>query len=302
MKVSGTGLVTFWNKCVISILSSFFYHHRYAALITSLMAKDCRYLLDTFLYNPELYQGTHTSLVLQTKYIYIYNFFLQFKMSNWVVAYMCVCIGLPGPPFMVPDEQVASLFGEWCWGESRLSGFTMTNATERLEDVRGRRLSLSFLCRFLQGASVTWQRRTRTTPWRRDSEPGTWTTWRKMCTSSPSRALRNQRLGSSGRQILGHCWSPFFRIKHLFDTVLQWWFELEISGGAILYDVMSPSEKWGYLIITVGLYRQSDILWAAFWVPAGSRNPISNTFHMLQRSARHKDVAYNNNNNIAFCF
>lgn len=142
-----------------------------------------------------------------TNKIYIYYFFLQFKMSNWVVAYMCVCIGLPGPPFMVPDEQVASLFGEWCWGESRLSGFTMTNATERLEDVRGRRLSLSFLCRFLQGASVTWQRCTRTTPWRRDSEPGTWTTWRKMCTSSPSRALRNQRLGSSGRQILGHCWS-----------------------------------------------------------------------------------------------
>ncbi|XP_056270210.1 probable thiopurine S-methyltransferase [Pseudoliparis swirei] len=48
---------------------------KYAALITSLMAKDCRYLLDTFLYNPELYQG---------------------------------------PPFMVPDEQVASLFGSEC--------------------------------------------------------------------------------------------------------------------------------------------------------------------------------------------
>src|SRR4029434_7486492 len=35
------------------------------------------------------------------------------------------------------------------------------------------------------------------------------------------------------------------------------------------------------------------MLWAACGVPAGSRNPISNTFHMLQRSARHKDVAYN---------
>ncbi|XP_075907728.1 putative thiopurine S-methyltransferase isoform X2 [Nelusetta ayraudi] len=48
---------------------------RYAALITSLMAKDCRYLLDTLLYNPELY---------------------------------------PGPPFFVPDEQVHSLFGSTC--------------------------------------------------------------------------------------------------------------------------------------------------------------------------------------------
>lgn len=48
---------------------------KYAALITSLMAKDCRYLLDTLLYNPELYAG---------------------------------------PPFLVPDEQVQSLFGNSC--------------------------------------------------------------------------------------------------------------------------------------------------------------------------------------------
>ncbi|KAL3984070.1 hypothetical protein ACER0C_015695 [Sarotherodon galilaeus] len=48
---------------------------KYAALIISLMANDCRYLLDTFLYNPDLYQG---------------------------------------PPFFVPDEQVHSLFGSSC--------------------------------------------------------------------------------------------------------------------------------------------------------------------------------------------
>ncbi|XP_036827197.1 probable thiopurine S-methyltransferase isoform X2 [Oncorhynchus mykiss] len=48
---------------------------RYAALITSLMDKDCRYLLDTLLYNPEVYKG---------------------------------------PPFFVPDEQVQSLFGKSC--------------------------------------------------------------------------------------------------------------------------------------------------------------------------------------------
>ncbi|KAM9340132.1 putative thiopurine S-methyltransferase [Symphorus nematophorus] len=48
---------------------------KYAALIISLMAKDCRYLLDTLLYNPELYAG---------------------------------------PPFFVPDEQVQSLFGSSC--------------------------------------------------------------------------------------------------------------------------------------------------------------------------------------------
>ncbi|XP_029023920.1 probable thiopurine S-methyltransferase isoform X2 [Betta splendens] len=48
---------------------------KYASLIISLMAKDCRYLLDTFLYNPELFKG---------------------------------------PPFLVPNEQVHSLFGESC--------------------------------------------------------------------------------------------------------------------------------------------------------------------------------------------
>ncbi|XP_045914437.1 probable thiopurine S-methyltransferase isoform X2 [Micropterus dolomieu] len=48
---------------------------KYAALITSLMAKDCRYLLDTLLYNPELYAG---------------------------------------PPFLVPNEQVHGLFGNSC--------------------------------------------------------------------------------------------------------------------------------------------------------------------------------------------
>ncbi|XP_028819254.1 probable thiopurine S-methyltransferase isoform X2 [Denticeps clupeoides] len=49
--------------------------NRYAALITSLMDKDCRYLLDTFLYNPELYKG---------------------------------------PPFFVSDEEVEHLFGQMC--------------------------------------------------------------------------------------------------------------------------------------------------------------------------------------------
>ncbi|XP_012713789.2 probable thiopurine S-methyltransferase [Fundulus heteroclitus] len=48
---------------------------RYAALIISLMAADCRYLLDTLLYNPSLYKG---------------------------------------PPFFVPDEQVHGLFGSSC--------------------------------------------------------------------------------------------------------------------------------------------------------------------------------------------
>ncbi|XP_066572079.1 probable thiopurine S-methyltransferase isoform X2 [Amia ocellicauda] len=48
---------------------------RYATLIISLMDKDCRYLLDTFLYNPSLYKG---------------------------------------PPFLVPDENVNDLFGKAC--------------------------------------------------------------------------------------------------------------------------------------------------------------------------------------------
>ncbi|KAF3707253.1 putative thiopurine S-methyltransferase [Channa argus] len=48
---------------------------KYATLMMSLMDKECRYLLLTFLYNPELYKG---------------------------------------PPFFVPNEQVHSLFGDSC--------------------------------------------------------------------------------------------------------------------------------------------------------------------------------------------
>ncbi|KAK6323620.1 hypothetical protein J4Q44_G00059590 [Coregonus suidteri] len=48
---------------------------KYAALIMSLMDKDCQYLLDTFLYNPELFKG---------------------------------------PPFNVPDVEVNRLFGRSC--------------------------------------------------------------------------------------------------------------------------------------------------------------------------------------------
>ncbi|XP_030003851.1 probable thiopurine S-methyltransferase [Sphaeramia orbicularis] len=61
---------------------------KYAALIISLMAKDCRYLLDTLLYNPELYKG---------------------------------------PPFFVPDEQVHSLFGSSCDIERLLSVDALTD-------------------------------------------------------------------------------------------------------------------------------------------------------------------------------
>ncbi|XP_077404791.1 putative thiopurine S-methyltransferase [Vanacampus margaritifer] len=55
---------------------------KYASLIISLMAKDCRYLLSTLMYNPELYDG---------------------------------------PPFAVPGEQVHDLFGERCNVEQLLS-------------------------------------------------------------------------------------------------------------------------------------------------------------------------------------
>ncbi|XP_051811435.1 probable thiopurine S-methyltransferase isoform X1 [Acanthochromis polyacanthus] len=48
---------------------------KYAALMVSLMAKDCRYLVDTLQYNPEKYEG---------------------------------------PPFFVPDEQLHALFGKSC--------------------------------------------------------------------------------------------------------------------------------------------------------------------------------------------
>ncbi|KAM3597114.1 uncharacterized protein V6R79_026306 [Siganus canaliculatus] len=63
---------------------------KYAALILSVMAKDCRYLLDTLLYNPERY---------------------------------------PGPPFFVPDEQVQSLFGTSCDIEVLQSVDAMTDRT-----------------------------------------------------------------------------------------------------------------------------------------------------------------------------
>lgn len=47
-------MLIFWPHHVL------FLYIRYAAVITSLMAKDCRYLLDTLLYNPELYPGRFT--------------------------------------------------------------------------------------------------------------------------------------------------------------------------------------------------------------------------------------------------
>ncbi|XP_037548775.1 probable thiopurine S-methyltransferase [Nematolebias whitei] len=63
---------------------------RYAALIMSLMASDCRYLLDTLLYNPEFYKG---------------------------------------PPFFVPDEQVQDLFGSSCDLELLQSTDALTDRT-----------------------------------------------------------------------------------------------------------------------------------------------------------------------------
>ncbi|XP_056154681.1 probable thiopurine S-methyltransferase isoform X2 [Lampris incognitus] len=61
---------------------------KYASLIISLMAKDCRYLLDTLLYNPELYKG---------------------------------------PPFFVPNDQVQRLFGNSCDVELLQSADALTD-------------------------------------------------------------------------------------------------------------------------------------------------------------------------------
>nr|XP_020453192.1 thiopurine S-methyltransferase [Monopterus albus] len=61
---------------------------KYSSLLTSLMAKDCRYLVATLLYNPELYKG---------------------------------------PPFLVPDEQIHSLFGNSCDIELLQSEDAMTD-------------------------------------------------------------------------------------------------------------------------------------------------------------------------------
>ncbi|XP_019729224.1 probable thiopurine S-methyltransferase [Hippocampus comes] len=55
---------------------------KYASLIMSLMAQDCKYLLSTLMYNPELYKG---------------------------------------PPFVVPGEQIPGLFGKQCNVELLLS-------------------------------------------------------------------------------------------------------------------------------------------------------------------------------------
>ncbi|KAM4630268.1 putative thiopurine S-methyltransferase isoform 1-T2 [Polymixia lowei] len=64
---------------------------KYASLIISLMANDCRYLLDTVLYNPEEHKGT---------------------------------------PFFVPDEQVLSLFGNTCDIELMQSVVIQTDRTK----------------------------------------------------------------------------------------------------------------------------------------------------------------------------
>lgn len=57
-KLGGPGHVPPASLMVFSAVS-LWWHHRYAALLTSLMAKDCRYLLDSLLYNPELYPGNN---------------------------------------------------------------------------------------------------------------------------------------------------------------------------------------------------------------------------------------------------
>lgn len=84
------------------LISSHFvsWYHRYAAVITSLMAKDCRYLLDTLLYNPELYPGKFT---FSSQQVYC-NYFLSVDNQVEILS--------PGPPFFVPDEQVQSLFSK----------------------------------------------------------------------------------------------------------------------------------------------------------------------------------------------
>ncbi|XP_051927600.1 probable thiopurine S-methyltransferase [Hippocampus zosterae] len=61
---------------------------KYASLIMSLMAQDCKYLLSTLMYNPELYKG---------------------------------------PPFVVPGEQVLGLFGKQCNVELLLSQNALEN-------------------------------------------------------------------------------------------------------------------------------------------------------------------------------
>lgn len=61
------------------------------------MAQDCRYLLDTLLYNPDLYPGNNRAFSDNPGY---------FGMV--IIDESCTS----GPPFFVPDEQVHSLFGE----------------------------------------------------------------------------------------------------------------------------------------------------------------------------------------------
>uniref|UniRef100_A0A3Q1FXA9 thiopurine S-methyltransferase n=1 Tax=Acanthochromis polyacanthus TaxID=80966 RepID=A0A3Q1FXA9_9TELE len=65
---------------------------KYAALMVSLMAKDCRYLVDNLLYNPTLYKG---------------------------------------PPFFVPDEQLHSLFGHCCNIELLQAADALTDRTRK---------------------------------------------------------------------------------------------------------------------------------------------------------------------------
>lgn len=67
---------------LVSLVFFFSLHPRYAALITSLMAKDCRYLLDTLLYNPQLYPGKFT---FSSQWIYIfYDLYLLVTKSKLI--------------------------------------------------------------------------------------------------------------------------------------------------------------------------------------------------------------------------
>lgn len=75
-------------------------NHRYTALLTSLMAKDCRYLLDSLLYNPELYPGNDEAFSNNHAY-FVRKIMEYFCLSCLRASLFCACWASPQPVWWV---------------------------------------------------------------------------------------------------------------------------------------------------------------------------------------------------------
>lgn len=98
-KLEGTGHVP-PASLMLFLPVSLWWRHRYAALLTSLMAKDCRYLLDSLLYNPELYPGNNEAFSNNHAY-FVRKIMEYFCLSCLRASLFCAWWASPQPVWWV---------------------------------------------------------------------------------------------------------------------------------------------------------------------------------------------------------